>query len=245
MSASDHLAAIARHFAGRDGVDAIVFAGHRPRRAVISFTSMNPGKFERWGWFHDRHEAGCNDLYMVIKDESQHYYLGTEDNPQEDAHARFLLETLSAHGVPPSHAYLAGGSMGGYAAIYYAFSLGLGGAIAVNPQADMESAKLHKFRNWQRQMGEMGKQWIDLDRHIARTIHRPLVHINHGQYPADLAAAARLKIALEAHGVPHRIQTDTAEEHGSASLTQSLLFKIINSWTPPARQSPQLVTKPR
>lgn len=229
-SAESSVDIVNKYNASRDGVDALIISAPHPVRAIVSFSSMNPGKFERWSWFHERHLAGWNELYIVLKDDSQHYYLGTDDAPLSIRHHKFISAVLNEFGVPTGRTYAVGSSMGGYAALYYSFWLGFAGAIAVNPQTDYASARRHRLQNWERQIRQTGSQWVDLRDYIFRTSHLPKLHIEHGDHPADHSAAESLINALNERRTSYTRKFLNDAEHGGASLTKDRMFSIIEHW---------------
>jgi hypothetical protein len=207
-------------------VDAIVFCGAKPKRAYICFSSMNPGKYERWSWFYEMHSSGCEDLFIVLKDDNQHYYLGDENSATLLKHHSFLQSELEKRSISPQNTITVGSSMGGYAALYYGFWLGVRGVISVNPQIDYHSARKHNLPLWERKIREMGSRWIDLDQFICRFDNAPHIFIEHGNYPADVSAADKLVMALSERRITHH-RSYTNDTHTGATLTKEKFWSIV------------------
>ncbi len=209
------------------GVDMLYFFDERPTQAIINFSSMNPGKFERYSWFISRPLRNPT-LYVFLKDEEQHFYLGVRsERGSRHVVADRLKRLLSDFGIDSSKAVTIGSSMGGYASIFYAHFLSFKAAISINPQANIESAKLHRYSLWERKMNEA--DWIDLDKFLID--HRSFVtetFLLHGQYPADSSAANAICSALELSSCLFSIQVVKNLEHGWMGMSQNQLCQILD-----------------
>lgn len=214
----------------RNGIDALVMCGKSPKRAVISFSSMNPGKYERWSWFFERHASGCDDLYIIFKDDSQRYYLGDNSTSMNIRHIKFISEQLEANGLQPKNCYMTGSSMGGYAAIYFGFSIGAAGIISINPQIDYASARRHSLQNWERKIRETQDSWVDLNDFVYRFNNKPKLHIEHGDYPADVSAIEKLVDSLTKMKISYSREF-TGGDHSTTTINRQRLFDIIDFWS--------------
>lgn len=221
---------ISKYEVHRNGVEALVMRGNNPKRAVISFSSMNPGKYERWSWFYERHARGCDDLYIIFKDDSQRYYLGDNSTPMYLRHIKFINEQLELCGLSARNCYITGSSMGGYAAVYFGFSIGAAGIVSINPQVDYASTRRHSLQNWERKSRETQDSWVDLNDFVYRFTHKPKIHIEHGDYPADVSAAGRLIAALTEMKISYSREF-TGGDHSTTSITKERLFQIIDFWS--------------
>ena len=96
------------------------------------------------------------------------------------------------NGLLPGQVFTVGSSMGGYAALYYAMVLQLGGAVVCAPQTTRRALQAHQYRNWAQQARATGEQWRDLDMLVHAVDHTPAVYLEHGSYAADLLAAESL-----------------------------------------------------
>lgn len=217
---------IESHQCGSVEIDLLAWADAEPRKAVISFSSMNPGKFERWSWFrHDRLTVPA--VYMFLKDERQHYYLGTPLQPLARARQDLIEKILDKYKIDRRYAIAVGSSMGGYAAVRFALSMGFGTAISINPQVDLESASLHKYSLWRRKM--MEADWVNLDEFVEScpsTSTRIL--LRHGRYAADQSAAGKLIKAMSKRGIRFDVEVHESNEHGWTDLSVRQLHSMLN-----------------
>lgn len=210
-----------------EGVDIIAFNDDKPKYAIISFSSMNVGQFERWTWFwKKRLSVPC--VYIFLKDDEQHYYLGTESDGLAGVRERIISEILEKHGVSRCSAVTIGSSMGGYASIYFAHRLNLKCAISINPQVDLESAAFHKYSLWQRKMNEVGENWKDLDKFISDNPSRPLIYLVSGEYGPDKLAVEKIDSAFKTQGHIVFRERYEGEEHGWVGMSSERLFNIVN-----------------
>ncbi|UXH41307.1 MULTISPECIES: alpha/beta fold hydrolase [Pseudomonas] len=222
-----------------DGVDGIMIAGDDPKRCVIAFSSMNKGKFERWSWFQEMHDAGSDDLYIILKDDSQHYYLGTDQQPSNIKHYRFFEWILEKYKISPDNTFMLGSSMGGYAALYYGFWIGVRGIVSINPQTTYAACRMHSLQLWERMAREAGTNWVDLDQYLYRFKCKPAVYIEQSDYHADIAASSALIDALVSLKIPH-IRVFVGGEHGGTSITKDKLLNFMSltySLSPPTQSS--------
>lgn len=212
-----------------NGIDALVMCGNNPKRAVISFTSMNPGKYERWSWFYNRHKEGCEDLYIIFRDNDHRYYIGSDTAPTQVRYHKFISEHLQKHNLSSKDTFLVGSSMGGYAALYFGFWMDVAGVIVTNPQVDYQSSRRHSLQNWERQIREAGTNWVDLNDFIYRFPSKPKLYIEHGDYPADAAAAQKLFSTFDDLKLTYT-RCYVGGDHSSTNMNANILFKIIDFW---------------
>ncbi|WP_433850534.1 hypothetical protein [Brucella pseudogrignonensis] len=210
-----------------EGIDIISFNDVNPKCAIISFSSMNVGQFERWTWFwKKRLSVPC--VYIFLKDDEQHYYLGTESDDLTGVRERIISKILEKHGVPKCAAVTIGSSMGGYASIYFAHQLNLKCAISINPQVDLESAAFHTYSLWQRKMKEVGRNWKDLDKFICNKKSKPLIYLVNGEYTPDKLAADKIDSAFRIQGHIVIRERYESEEHGWVGMNSDRLFDVVN-----------------
>lgn len=215
------------HLCGEGEIDMLAWADSEPRQAVINFSSMNPGKFERWSWFR-RDRLIVPSIYMFLKDDRQHYYLGTPSRSLVDAREELIDRMLRRYHIDRGQVTTVGSSMGGYAAVYFALSMGFGRVISINPQVDFESAGLHKYSLWQRKMSEAN--WVNLDEFV-EACSKPACHVllRHGQYAADQAAALKLSAAMTKRRIPFDVQVHESNEHGWTDVSMVQLHAMLNT----------------
>lgn len=209
---------------GDDAIDMISWADPDPAIAVVNFSSMNPGKYERWSWFRNS-DLPYAAVYISLKDEKQHFYLGTRAEPLAARRRAMIDAVLRKHEIPPGRVIAIGSSMGGYGAIRYAFEMGFGAVVAINPQVDLESARLHTSDLWSRKMLEA--DWRDLDLAVRVAMHTPAVLLRFGAYAADSVAALRLKAAFESRAVRYRIELDESPDHGWVGMKATRLLDMV------------------
>lgn len=213
-----------------NGIDALIICGENPKKAVICFSSMNPGKYERWSWFYEKHKAGSDDLYVILKDDDHRYYIGNDLVSMHVRHRKFITELLTKHKLSSDQLYMVGSSMGGYAAIYFGFLLNAAGIVSINPQIDYQSSRRHTLQNWERKIREIGSNWVDLNDFIYRFKHKPKVHIEHGDYPADVSAAEKFVASLSEMKISYTREF-TGGDHSATTINRHRLFDIIDFWS--------------
>jgi hypothetical protein len=210
-----------------NSVSALVFEPTIANKVVINFTGMNLGKFERWSWFKERYDNNDNTVYICLKDDEHLFFLDRSTNTSfVKEHLDFINHYLDKHKLTSKDVIFTGSSMGGYAAIYYAFLLDAKGAIVANPLCNLESAKLHQYNLWQRKMLELGNYWIDLDQTILDYKSDPKIYIISSQYPPDINAAKDLLKSFEKLKITYIREQSSLDTHTDL-LNKETLFKII------------------
>lgn len=173
------------------GITGVYFPASKPKKLIVSFSSMGKDRYDRYSWFWNN-EKWDDISYLFVKDDSFHYFLGTDNKPMKDSIKKVINHYQNMCNLTSQETYMIGGSMGGYAAIYFAFYLEAKAAIVCNPQITFRAAKMHKFSNWERHIIEMGNQWVDLDILAIRNSYRPAIYIEYGDYPADKKGVEQL-----------------------------------------------------
>jgi pimeloyl-ACP methyl ester carboxylesterase len=173
------------HMLGQFG---IYYPASRAKRLVVVFSSMGLDRYDRYSWFWAKDECWTDTAYLFLKDDSFHYFIGTDEKPATQSFRKIISHFMGVAGVEKDAVFCVGGSMGGYASIYYAALMELNGAIVSNPQLDYKSARAHEFQNWERQIRETGTQWYDLKEFLWKR-KMPNVYLEYGNYPADRMAA--------------------------------------------------------
>lgn len=222
---------IADHRVVYHSVDALVFEPAQVDKVVVSFTGMKLNRYERWSWFHDQYLKGSNTLYIVFKDDDHAFYLDRDSTgPVSAHHADFILDKLTKYNLDSKQLYTVGSSMGGYAAVYFAFRLNARAATSVSPLVDIASARLLPPGNlWERKMLELGNEWIDLDQYVLESNNNPEVFLMYGKYPPDIAAANKLISALDVKNIVHTEEHVDQDTHGDF-LSYDKMFKLIDTW---------------
>jgi predicted esterase len=221
-----HEEILKKHKIGTDLVDGVAFVPSVVNRLVISFTGMNPGKFERWSWFHEWYQSDCSTLYIVLRDEEHLFYLNRKSRLVQRDTLTFLIGIMSKYNIDPSSVVTVGSSMGGYAAIHYGCTLNVGLSISSVPLVDTESASLNKYSLWTRKMNELESNWVDLHEFVQSHSSCPTIHLIHGKYEADLMAATKLKKSLLSRNAQVYCTSTDNDCHGDY-LTKEMLRDLL------------------
>jgi hypothetical protein len=172
----------------------LFYPAEKPTYLYIIFTSAVKNKYEMWSWFWRDSEKWTNTAYLFLKDEDFCWYLGNNECSFVEDYSRIINYHISLTKVSKSNAFTIGGSMGGYAAIFYATILGLGGVFAFNPQINQSS----NTKNIRFALGNTGNKWVNLDELIASYKTTPAISLLYGEYSKDLSAACDLINVLKA-----------------------------------------------
>lgn len=183
------------HLGGMLGQEYIYYPSRNCQRLLVFFSSMNKGAFERYSWFWDETEKWEKTAFLFLKDDTFKYFLGDDERPLTQTFIKIIRYYQSLSNLDDSKVFTVGTSMGGYAAIYYASLLQLGGAITANPQITFKAARQHKFSNWERSIRSTGTQWYDLDDFLLQR-RIPCIYVEYGEYPADKTAVQALSKAI-------------------------------------------------
>lgn len=201
-----------------DGCRFVYYPARRPSRLLVNFSGMGKDRYDRYSWYWDPTEVWDRDTaYLFFRDETNHYYLGTDEQPMSGTYSRLIRKFMMMNGLTAEQCFTAGSSMGGYAAIYYAVALGLGGCLSAMPQITQRATEAHEFANWRKYIKAMGDQWIDLDSFVLSKPRAPYVYLEYGNYPADALAVEALRRALDRRSGFHIIRKTDWETHTVAS----------------------------
>jgi hypothetical protein len=217
---------IEKHKIINNTVDSIVFEPNSVSRIVVSFTGMQLGNYNKWSWYYQDYQQSTT-LFIVFKDDEHLYYLNRDERSVVREHYDFIQHYITKYNMTNKQVITVGSSMGGYAAIYYAFLFDFKLAIASVPIVDYESALLIKpYNTWTRKMDQLGDNWIDLDKFLDTTKSTTKVYLIHGQFPADLSASKKLTRKFDQLGVPYQHDITDGEIHFEY-LTRDKLMNII------------------
>ncbi|WHP04459.1 hypothetical protein QLH32_10295 [Acinetobacter corruptisaponis] len=61
------------------GIDGIFFPAKKAKRLLVFFSSMGKDRYDRYSWFWDENENWEETSYLFLKDDSFHYFLGTDE----------------------------------------------------------------------------------------------------------------------------------------------------------------------
>lgn len=209
-------------------VDAVVFEPSTVSKIVVNFTGMNPHKFDRWSWYYERYMKGDDTLYICLKDEDHLFYLGREHCPDfVEQHVSFIKKYVDKHRLSFSDVYMVGSSMGGYAAIYYAYRTTSKAAIVSNPLVNRAAASLHKFTLWTRKIDEIGGTFVRLHDYVCRK-KSTFVYMESGEYQADRVAALDLSLAFVRTGNSFCHVLTSNEDH-TDTIGKEKLFMLLDT----------------
>ena len=173
-----------------DGCYFIYYPAKNPKRLIVNFSSMGKDRYDRYSRYWDPKEVwDGEEAFIFFKDDTYRYYLGSEDDPKYGVYFRIIRDFIGVYSLKSEHVYAVGGSMGGYAAIYYALSLDLGGAVVAAPQIDRQSMIAHKYANWTKHSNQCGNNWKDLNYFAYAFEKLPYLYIEYGNYSSDVIAA--------------------------------------------------------
>lgn len=198
------------------GEEVVYYKSVNPRGLLICFSAMDAkNKFNRLSWFWDakqRWEDGWSVLFVT--DRSYMYYIGSDSNPKFHTYEKIIHHFSDSSGIGRNNIFCVGSSMGGYAAILYAFRLRLGGAITGVPQVSKKFARMHNYSNWIKSINSTGSQWLELDEYLYRTDYSlPKLYLEYGVYPADCFAAETLLDIYRDRGGLVLANKGSANEH--------------------------------
>ena len=195
MKVFDSVAVINKYGKNVLGEDVVFYPSSNSNRLVVCFSAMDAvNKFNRLSWFWDESEKWLDgNSFLFLSDRDYRYYLGDDSNPKFHTYEKIILYYAKLCNINPSSIYCVGSSMGGYAAILFAFRMRLGAAIVGVPQISKPFSRMHSYANWYMSIKSTGDQWFELDEILYRPdIKLPKLYVEYGLYPADLFAAEKL-----------------------------------------------------
>jgi hypothetical protein len=209
------------------GIDYTEILCPSPTQAIVNFSSMNPGKFERINWF-SQGKLNKPTIQLFFKDENQHFYLGSHGDSVCETVVNKIMSTLDRHQINVTDVTTIGSSMGGYASLYYGFLLGVKNIVSVNPLVDLCCMNLHNNSLWTRKAAE--SNWINLNSHLLlRSGPYPNTFLVHGTYSADICSVEKLVESLRVIKATYTIKTINSPEHGWIGLSSEELICFLNN----------------
>jgi hypothetical protein len=175
------------------GRDSIYYPSNDPKRLLVHFSSMGKDRFDRYSRFFDFSEMwNESSAHLFLKDDNFSFFLGNDDSPLTLTYSKIIKQFALMNNLELNKVFTIGGSMGGYAALYYTSLLNLNGAIVVAPQVNKLALEAHKFDNWRTHVSNTGNQFRELDFFMLRKDNSPNIYIEYGNYKADQIAAENL-----------------------------------------------------
>lgn len=154
-------------------------------------------RYDRLSWFWDEKEEFLNYNLLYLADENYTYYLGNPEKPMFHTYEKIIRYFQTKVSALNAQTICIGSSMGGYAAIMYAYRMELNGAITGVPNINKKSALMHDYGNWYACMEKTGSLWIDLDILLRKSQKLPNLYIEYGTYIADTYGIKDLKEIYE------------------------------------------------
>ena len=95
------------------GVEGVYFPCINAKRLMVFFSSMGKDRFDRYSWYWEKNEKWEDTAYLFIKDDTFHYFLGTDDKPMKDSVRKVIAHYQELSNTTNEMTYTVGGSMGG------------------------------------------------------------------------------------------------------------------------------------
>jgi len=175
-----------------DGIDYLFYPSLNTKRLLIFFTGRAPHKtYNRYSWYWDETECWQGDTSVLfLNDIDNLWYVGSEENPTMFKYIEIIEKIISDVGVEKDCVFTIGGSMGGYAALLYAYECKLKAAISIHPRLSYKAAKKYNERQGENDIAICGRNYIDIEDLVHRSTHIPLIYLEHGvcradEYPTD------------------------------------------------------------
>lgn len=135
--------------------------------------------------------------FYVLQNYEKHlngidYLIYPSKNPMKEKYIKIIQSLLNEFNIDKSKTFTVGGSMGGYAAIFYAISMKLKGAIAIHPQITYKATRKHKTDEWEKKIKSCGSQFYDLTDYLFKYEPTPFLYLEYGIYEADKEAEEEL-----------------------------------------------------
>lgn len=169
------------------GKESLYFPAKNAKRLVIIFAAVKKHVYNMWSWFWKDDENWKNTAYLFLKDDDTTWYLGNNKQSFVEDYCKIITSFIDTSRVPKDHVFTFGGSMGGYAALFYATILELGGAVIYNPQVNKKCNNIGSRPRYGIEKAE--NRWQDLDEVVKKQKKMPRISLVFGSYPHDQCAA--------------------------------------------------------
>ncbi len=196
----------------------LFYPAEKPKRLIIVFNGATKGKYSLFSWFWCDDEKWSDTAYLFLRDDDLTWYLGNDAADYIPHFSEIINYHIKLCGIEPASVFTLGSSMGGYAAIFYATLLGLGGVIAINPQVDKASAS--KFYG----ISRAGSRWRDLNEVVAGFEKVPNIALIYSYCPKDVPAANVLLDAFKEKFASITIRRHASIQHTISALVLSKDF---------------------
>lgn len=169
----------------------VLYPASDAKKMIVHFSNFS-NSYNRFSWYWDETEEWNTDtVHLFLNDEENLWYLGKEGSETINSYKEIINYAKEFFSLSNENVYSVGFGMGGYGAIYYAYELGLKGAISVSPQLSKESFSFYKKDNWTEKMKETGNNFIDLQEKVLRHETAPFIYLEHNESVGDNAGTQR------------------------------------------------------
>lgn len=197
--------------------ECLFYPAKDPKRLLIFFTGLRKNVYIMWSWFWRDQEDWQDTAYLFIKDDDGCWYLGKDKESFVEDYISIINHFILLCNLPKEKVFTIGGSMGGYAAIFYATVLGLKAAIAINPQVNKKSWLLREF-------DDIGDQWKELENIVASCQKTPDLSLIYSYDPRDQSAGYDLLNVMKEKGSLIILRRHNSFQHtGAAHLTKEFV----------------------
>jgi len=201
--------------------ECLFYPAKNPKRLCIFFTGLKKNTYIMWSWFWDQHENWQDTAYLFIKDDDACWYLGNHKKSFIDDYSAIIKHFMDICKLSRKNVFAIGGSMGGYAAIFYATLLQLRAVIAINPQVQKANQKLRDF-------SDIGDRWQELEKFVKSSNYVPDISLIYSRSPRDEANGHALLNVLKNKGSLVILRRHNSPHHtGGANLTKKFVESEI------------------
>lgn len=169
------------------GINYLFYPSLVSERLLIFFTGRAPHKtYNRYSWYWDETETWQGTTsFLFLNDIDNLWYVGAEDSPSMFKYIEIIEKTIKDIGIKKDSVFSIGGSMGGYAALLYAYVCKLRAVISIHPRLSFKAAKKYNERQGENDITICGRNFIDIEDLVHRSNHIPLIYLEHGTCRAD------------------------------------------------------------
>ncbi len=197
----------------------LFYPAQHPKRLWVTFTSANKNKYEMCSWYWNEQEKWTDTAYLFLKDDDFCWYLGNNKESFIESYSNIINHYISVCKLTKDQVFTIGGSMGAYAAIFYATILGLKGVVAISPQVDKASNEIKRYA-----LENTGSRWQDLDKVVALYDKLPNISLTFSYNTRDESAGYKLIDAFKCKTSTIIIRRHPSLEHKIAQFIFSKEF---------------------
>lgn len=206
-----------------NGLPFLFYPAKSPKRLWIIFTGMVEGNlYNFWSWFYNPNEQWQDTAYLFLKNYPHTWYLGTKESPLIEKYTQIIQHCMSISHLTPEQTFSMGGSMGGYAALYYGISLNFKGVFAALPQINWDIAQGYVA------IDHLKDHWVDIAVLTTKTKRLPFIYIQEPCFSYDKKALEYFLNTIQARSDYFMLINKTSNpEHAPFLPTKSLIEKIL------------------